>query len=256
MYRTYRILKKNGRFRTISEPNPELKAIQWAILDKLNTIPLLDCVHGFVQGRDIVSNATPHKQKRYVLNIDIKNFFPSVKVQPCMEIVQQWYAWDRETWDWIKAACFWEGSLPQGAPTSPVLANIYLHRFDLMMLKLAKALGATYTRYADDLTFSGSDVLKEEFNRILKLVDYGLSFFDLTRNKKKTKLMPYYQRQVVTGVVVNNERLTLSRKIKEELFQGLKGRPFSSLTENELGYLEHVRHVDQKAYEKLCSIMT
>lgn len=255
MYRTYRIPKKNGKFRTISEPVPELKAIQWTILERLNTIPLMDCVHGFVPGRDIVSNAKAHQQKRYVLNVDIKDFFPSIKAERYMKELRDEGAWDSEFLDWVEAVCFWEGSLPQGAPTSPVLANIYLHDFDKRMLLLAEKLGLTYSRYADDLTFSGGDTLKDDLVPLLKCIDDLLEQVGLTRNQKKTKLMPYYQRQVVTGVVVNNERLTLSRKIKERLFQELKGRPRLSLTENELGYLEYVRHVDPKAYEKLCSIM-
>lgn len=255
MYRTFKIKKKNGKYRTISEPILELKAMQWALLERLNTIPLMDCVHGFALGKDIVSNAKVHRQKRYVLNIDVENFFPSVKTKRCMYQLGRWYAWTPETYDWIEAVCFWDGCLPQGAPTSPVLANIYMHPFDIGMQRLADQLGVSYTRYADDLTLSGGDVLKERLNEILEQIDYELGLMDLTRNKKKTKLMPYYQRQVVTGVVVNNERLTLSRKIKERLFQELKGRPRASLTENELGYLEHVRHIDPKVHDKLCSIM-
>lgn len=149
MYKNYRVRKKNGKFRVISEPSPELKAMQWAILAQLETIPLLDCVHGFVQGRDVVSNATPHKQQRYVLNIDVKDFFPSIKAERCLHQVSRWRAWTSDELDWMEAICFWEGVLPQGAPTSPVLANIYMHPFDVYMELLAKRLGLSYTRYAD-----------------------------------------------------------------------------------------------------------
>lgn len=254
MYRTYRIPKKNGKFRTISEPVPELKAMQHAILERLNTIPLMDCVHGFVPGRDIISNAKRHQKKRYVLNIDVKDFFPSIKSKPMRYILGYWIK-DEEFLDWIMATCFWEDCLPQGAPTSPVLANLYMADLDFLWSDTFEHFGWAYTRYADDITLSGDDSLKERMHVILDLVDLQLKLYHLTRNIKKTKLMPYYQRQVVTGVVVNNERLTLSRKIKERLFQELKGRPRASLTENELGYLEHVKHVDPKAHEKLCNIM-
>ena len=255
MYRTYRIPKKNGKYRTISEPVPELKAMQWAILDILNKIPLMDCVHGFVEGRDIISNAKAHQQKRYVLNIDVKNFFPSIRPAP-MRYILGFYTKDKELIDWIIAVCFWEDCLPQGAPTSPVLANLYMEDLDFIWEDTFRDFGWTYTRYADDITISGDDSVKERSHVILELIDHQLGLYHLVRNKKKTKLLPYYQRQVVTGVVVNNERLTLSRKIKEKWFQQLKGRSLGSLTENELGYLEHIKHVDQKAYKKLCSIMT
>jgi RNA-directed DNA polymerase len=254
MYKVYRIPKKNGKYRVISEPVPELKAMQHAILEKLNTIPLMDCVHGFVPGRDIVSNAKIHQQQRYVLNIDIKDFFPSVKSGPMEEALKYWIK-DDEFLDWVITTCFWEGSLPQGAPTSPVLANLYMANLDIILKNLCQTRGWNYSRYADDLTISGDDSLKEQMFQMLEAIDLLLVFHSLTRNQKKTKLMPHYQRQTVTGIVVNNERLTLSRKTKERLFQELKGRPFASLTPNEIGYLEHVKHVDGKAYEKLCSIM-
>ena len=254
MYRTYRIPKRNGKYRVIREPNPELKAMQWAIAEKLNTIPLMDCVHGFVLGRDIVSNAKCHQQKRYVLNVDIKDFFPSIASAP-MRYILGYHIKDEESIAWIATICFWNDCLPQGAPTSPVLANLYMEDLDILFSTLAERNGWSYSRYADDITFSGDDSLKEKTEALIGAIDKWLGQYHLIRNQKKTKLMPYYQRQVVTGVVVNNERLTLSRKTKEEWFQRLKGRLFNSLDEHEIGYLEYVRHIDEKFHGKLLGLL-
>lgn len=253
-YNIFRVPKKNGKWRTIAEPSADLKAIQLIIKDVLDCIPIHESAHGFVVGRDIVSNAKRHRQKRYVLNIDVKNFFPSVRRQLMLPILRD-HVQDEELLEWIVWACFLEDALPQGAPSSPILANVYMKEIDLFLEAYCQNSHWSYSRYADDLTISGGDTVKEGLGAILKTVDYQLGLYGLVRNKKKTKLMPYYQRQVVTGIVVNNERLTLSSKTRDRLFLDLKGRSRRTLSESELGYLEHVRHVDPLFYEKLCTIM-
>lgn len=253
-YNVFSIPKKNGKRRVIKEPCFVLKEMQYAILERLNKIPLSKYAHGFVSGRDIVTNAREHRRQRYVLNVDIENFFPSIKPGFMRYQLRKYYS--EEEIEWIMAVCFWENCLPQGAPTSPVLANIYLEDMDYILGEVCEGGGWNYTRYADDLTISGGDSIKERLPQILDLIDHWLGHYGLVRNKKKTKLMPYFQRQVVTGIVVNNERLTLSRVIKESLYVNYKGKPAALLTEEERGYLEHVRHVDPRAYEKICLVMT
>lgn len=252
-YHVFSIPKKNGKRRIIKEPCESIKDMQYAILKRLEGIPLSKYAHGFVPGRDIVTNATEHRQQRYVLNVDIENFFPSIRPGFMRNQLRRYCS--EEEIGWIMSVCFWEGSLPQGAPTSPVLANIYLEDMDYILGEVSEGGGWRYTRYADDLTISGDDSIKERLPNILELIDHWLKHYGLLRNQKKTKLMPYFQRQVVTGIVVNNERLTLSRKIKESLYLNYKSKLASLLTEEEKGYLEHVRHVDPKAYEKICSVM-
>jgi len=255
MYRTFFIPKKNGKLRKIMEPAPDLKEVQYVLKSKLDQVPLHTAAHGFVAGKGIVSNALVHRKSRYVLNIDIKDFFPSVKFEqyPFCQIEQ--HLTDEEV-QWVKEVCFWNGSLPQGAPTSPVLANIKLKEVDETITAWCLERGLLYTRYADDMTFScKDDYLKEFLTEFIENIDVVLGSIGLRRNTKKTKLMPYYQRQLVTGVVVNNERLTLARTIKEQLFQELKGLSRAALTVEQQGYLEYVNQVDSKTYNKLCQIM-
>lgn len=256
MYRIYHIPKRNGKFRKIMEPIPELKEIQWRLKEELDKVPLHEAAHGFVIGRGIVSNAELHRQQPYVLNIDIKDFFPSVKLDNCnllFEYIGEFLS--QEIIEWIKFACFWDGALPQGAPTSPVLANLYLVFLDNKIDAFAEMHQIRYSRYADDITLSGGEYLKIYQDDILSWIDESLLHYHLIRNRKKTKLMPYYQRQLVTGIVVNNQRLTLSRKMKEDLFQKFKGRNRVDLTASEIGILEYVNQVDPKAYKKLWKIM-
>ena len=256
MYRIYRIPKSNGKFRKIMEPAADLKEIQWSLKERLDTIPVHEAAHGFVLNRGIVSNAEVHREQLYVLNIDITNFFPSVKEANCGDLFQYLGVFlEPETVEWIRHACFWDGSLPQGAPTSPVLANLYLLKADEALTDYAEEQNIRYSRYADDMSLSGGVFLKDELPEVLAFVDRLLGSLALKRNTKKTKLMPYYQRQVVTGIVVNNQRLTLPRKLKEELFQKFKGRARESLTDSEIGFLEYVHQVDPKAYDKLWKII-
>lgn len=257
-YRVYRVpKKKKGQYRTIREPAEYLKGLQFAIKGLLDGVPVSEYAHGFVAGRSILTNALVHRQQRYVLNIDVQDFFPSVKLSNFGPVFEKLLAYDisAECLGWIAETCFWEGSLPQGASTSPVLSNLYLSRLDALMGKYARDNDIAVSRYCDDITLSGGDWLCGAKASVLDYVDALLGESHLVRNKKKTKLMPYYQRQVVTGIVVNNERLTLSRKKKEELYLSLKGTYKDLLTENEVGYLEFVRSVDPTFYQKIINVM-
>ena len=249
MYRTFFRLKKNGKKRKIEAPCPELKAMQASLAKVLQDRVLSDSAHGFVVGRSPLTNAMNHLSQRYVLNIDVKDFFPSIKQRRFIQLVGDRF--DPPLLEWISYICFWKGALPQGAPTSPVLSNIYLSKVDERMEALAQKKGLRYSRYADDLTFSGNDSLKADMAVVLKEVDQTLRSLCLIRNEKKTKLMPYYQRQVVTGIVVNGDKTTLSGKIKQEWLKLMKEKSCESLSATELGYLGYIKSVDLAFYEKL-----
>ena len=253
-YHEFQIRKANGKFRNICEPDESLKSIQGEILNVLNEIPFPECVHGFVVGRDIISNAMVHRKQRYVLNIDIKDFFGSVHIDGFDVIrrrLDEVFGAD-ELSRIVKSFCFWRGALPQGAPTSPAVANIFMTTLDYIFSEYALANDLKYSRYADDLTFSGGDWLKRNHQGLIQFVDNWLATYSLERNLKKTKLMPYYQRQIVTGILVNNDKLSLPRSLKSELYFHFKNMDLLELSPSEIGILEHVRHVNPEVWEKIC----
>lgn len=276
-YRIYRVPKKSGGHRKICEAL--LPISQWQELAKewFDTFPLHEAAHGFRSGRSIITNASQHQQQRYVLNIDLKDFFGSVssyavylaifdRIQRVQEVCGNGM---KDMKNVLKMAltdgkkllpisdvagdltslCTLDGALPQGACTSPVLANIVATPMDRDLRRLADSQGLRYTRYADDLTFSGDEIPKWLVSRVRSIVEEH----DLKVNDRKIKQMPYFQRQVVTGVVVNNETLGVSKKRRNALrqhlhFLGLKGKEIDESTK---GVLEFIKSVKPGQYESL-----
>jgi len=155
-YVTFQIPKKSGESRNISTPATSLKFIQ----KKLNQV--LQCVyqvkpsvHGFVKNKNIVTNAKAHTSKRYVLNFDLKDFFPSINFGRVRGMFMALpYALNPEVATVLAQICCYDNQLPQGAPTSPVVSNMLCAKLDSQLQKVAKKYRFTYTRYADDITFS------------------------------------------------------------------------------------------------------
>jgi RNA-directed DNA polymerase len=231
-YRYIWVPKKGGRRRLIEAPKARLKQIQRRILaDLLGAVPTHPTVHGFRPGRSVLTNAVPHCGRAAVLRFDLADFFasvPGVRVFALFrslgypnEVAQLltglstarvptdvWDARPNPVHDGsehptrVRLA---ESHLPQGAPTSPALANLCAYRLDCRLAGLATKLGATYTRYADDLTFSGDDDLRRAANRVRRLVTEIAAEEGFTVNVRKTRLMTSGTRQVVTGVVVNEK---------------------------------------------------
>lgn len=226
-YQAFEIPKKHGGVRKISAPSDELKLMQRRLSDLLlshieevNSRKKLknQISHGFEPGKSIVTNAECHRNKRYVFNTDIKNFFGTINFGR----VRGFFLKDRdfelnETVATLLAqiACH-ENSLPQGSPCSPVISNLIGHVLDLHLVKLAARHGCRYTRYADDLTFSTNlKVFPEAIARNLDGGSHGwLPGKELARlvkhcgfelNPQKTRMQYRDSRQDVTGLVVNSK---------------------------------------------------
>lgn len=189
-YRRHWEPKKDGSFRLIESPKPRLKSIQRAILrDILEKIPAHESAHGFQKGRSILTYAGPHCGQFIVLKMDLRNFFPAIsqaRVQNVFltagypENVSRALAGlcttvcDRKALkdlprEWRQGArrLYFRQHLPQGSPTSPMLANLCAFRLDCRLAGLAKAAGASYGRYADDLLFSGDAGYARRIERFL-----------------------------------------------------------------------------------------
>ena len=159
-YRTFAIPKKTpGETREIKAPVPGLLRVQRLLLRCL-TAAFTTCdpaAHGFVPGRSVRSNAEPHVGRRFVLNLDLKDFFPSTSEKRIVAVLQlPPFALRKPVAALVASLCCDQDSLPQGAPTSPLLTNAVCQRLDRRLRQLARGHYCTYTRYADDLTFSSN----------------------------------------------------------------------------------------------------
>lgn len=224
-YTEYRIRKKSGGYRLIEAPDYILKNIQrWIYINILcKEISINDCVHGFIptfknqdKKRGILTNAIPHAKHDWLINIDLKNFFNSID----RHRVNNYFCslgYEKEVANSLTELCTYKSRLPQGAPTSPMLSNILASEMDEMMLDYCNKRGITYTRYADDLTFSGNfDVNVPPIKDIYKIV--YLNGFKV--NRMKTKLRYKGSKQEVTGLTITNG-VHVSQKYKKEILREL-----------------------------------
>ena len=253
------ITKKNGSERLLLAPKPRLKAIQRALHQKLvRKLPLNEAVHGFRRGRDSLSGASAHVGREVVICMDIEEFFPSFDFRRVSGFFRA-LGYSREVAillanlttvapDDVPGAesnyCRDIPQLPQGAPTSPGLANAICWRMDKRLAALAHRFGAEYTRYADDLTFSGHDDLADGANKFVRMVREILLSEGLYVNESKTRVMRKARQQRVTGVVVN-ERTNVSRRefdrLKAILHNCLKHGPRSQNREQHEDFAAHLR---------------
>lgn len=239
----YRPLSKRfGQVRLIEAPKPRLKAMQRRILGEiLQQIPVHQAAHGFRRGRSIRSFASPHVGRRVVLRIDLQDFFPSINRAQVEAIFRAagypehvaalltglcTNSAPREVWTDLHlpragrlghAPLLYERPhLPQGAPTSPALANLCAYRLDCRLTGLAAAAGATYTRYADDLAFSGDVTFQRAVGRFQLHVCATAMEEGFAVHHRKTRIMRRGVRQQLAGVVVN-ERMNVRRSDYDRL---------------------------------------
>jgi hypothetical protein len=239
----YRALAKaTGSIRLIEIPKPRLRDLQRRILfGILDRIPSHPAVHGFVKGRSILSFAAPHAGQRVVLRMDLENFFPTfpgTRVQSFFRTVGYpepvadllggiaTNCVPRSAWReamkqpefalssqelWQVRTMYARPHLPQGAPTSPSLANLCSYRLDCRLSGLAQSAGAAYTRYADDLAFSGGEGFDHSVERFATLAAVILMEEGFTVHYRKTRIMRQSVRQYLAGLVTNR-RLNVRRK--------------------------------------------
>jgi len=242
VYHEFTIPKRSGGQRRIFAPSLTLKKVQRRILRRvLGRLKCHPAAMGFERGQSIVTNALPHIGQAVVLRLDLKNYFESTKAKRVRDFLLR-IGWDREAADILQKLCTHRGGLPPGAPTSPRLSNLVNFRMDRRLNALARGgksaqqafyrnprTGgrvakplpsegiATYTRYADDLTFSFPGEHPGSIHRLLWFVkkiveDEGYEL----HLKKKLHIRRRHDRQQVTGLVVN-ERINLPRPVRRRL---------------------------------------
>lgn len=219
-YQEFNIRKKKGGKRQIFAPEKQLKDIQKRINYFLQAYYLWikpNEVHGFVVNPhylgfscNIAENAKAHIQKKVVLNIDLKDFFPSIRARQVKAVfTSPWFNFNEQIATALTLLTTYQGQLPIGAPTSPVISNFICIQLDEDMKDFCERSGLTYTRYADDLTFSSNNEITND--HILDLINL-IKKNNFRINSKKLRIKTKCQKQTVTGLTVN-EKVNVDRKL-------------------------------------------
>ena len=245
-YTKFTIDKRDGSKRVIKAPIGPLKIIQ----SKLNEILQLVYMqkghfnaHGFIDGRSIITNARPHVGKKYVFNLDLKDFFPSINFGRVRGMFIKTLQIGNEAATTLAQISCANNYLPQGSPCSPIISNFICKRMDKQLSKLARENNCTYTRYADDITFSSDEIpinRKIAFednsgkihvgNNLRKIIESN--GFEI--NEKKVHLSNQFEHQEVTGLVVNekmNVRHSYIKNLRSMLYKSLKDGPYDAAIE-------------------------
>jgi RNA-directed DNA polymerase len=233
-YRSLTLPKRTGGVRSLAVPSSALKAMQRRILrGLLRNLLAHPCATGFERGHSIVTNARPHVGQELVIKLDLKDFFGSTSAGRVEHYFHR-IGWNAEAAALLVRLCTHAGGLPTGAPTSPRLSNLVNYRLDARLDALARCYGMSYSRYADDLTFSGPAIrhyphhnpktlaplppesparVNDIINRVKRILardGYTL------HTDKKLRIARRHDRQIVTGLVVN-EKVQLPRATRRWL---------------------------------------
>lgn len=255
-YKTYQLKKKSGGYRTIAQPSRKLKAVQgWILTAILNKLSASNHSKGFEIGSSILDNAVPHSDSNFILNIDVENFFENVgagKVYLTFKAAGYTPYISR----CLTRLCTYKERLPQGAPTSPKLANLACLKVDARINGYAGSKGMTYTRYADDITISGNN--PKNISLAKKFITRILADEGLPANKNKVEISGTKRQKKVTGLILGSKGVGVGtqsfRKLRAEIHQNFvrKIKTTSSLA----GKLAFLYHVDQRRYKKALSYIS
>jgi RNA-directed DNA polymerase len=215
-YRSFKIRKKNGNSRTITEPLPSLKEIQYWILNNIiKRIAPNPHNNAYTEGKSIITNAKFHRKQAKVLNVDIEKYFDNISKDRVKSLFLS-IGYNKEVSEILSFLLTLKNGLPQGSPTSPYLSSILTKNIDLDLLDYARSKELRYSRYADDITISGDFNDKEVIWDLMRIIkEHGFNI-----NPLKTSVKKQHQRQMVTGIVVN-EKLSIKKDDIRELRQNI-----------------------------------
>ena len=259
-YKKYKIRKSNGKMREIKQPRKDLKGIQaWIlrnILDKLN--PTIFAT-AYIKDKNILSNVAPHCNNKYFMLLDLEEFFPSISISRAAKIFSL-IGYSKKAKYTLSMLCTCDGSLPQGAVTSPSLSNLIAAKLDRRIAGYTSKRNIVYTRYADDITLSSNSpaTLCKTLPTIFKII--RSEHFE--PNMSKLRVLGPKKRCSITGLIKNNAepKFGIGRKKKREmravmhhfLFGLSKDDKYTS-EESILGWLNYLKSVDKESFEKINS---
>lgn len=253
-YTTVEIPKRSGGSRELSIPSDALKSMQKR-LAKAFEKELGQKVHktanAYIRGRNTLTNAIPHLGCAVLIKLDVKDFFPSVTREMLEPYLLRFVFHEPRALERVLDLCMTEKGLPQGAPTSPILSNLVLKKFDIAAYQFANLMGAKYTRYADDLTFS---LVEDDPIKARKIVNGVRSMlaeqgFELNEKPNKLKILRGHQAQQVCGITLNSGKPTISKKQRREVRAARhaieNGKPASMSLAAVEGWESYIGHVQR-----------
>jgi len=254
-YKVYTKDKKSGGVRTICQPSKKLKGLQsWILVNILNEVKVSSSCKGFEKRSSTLDNARPHKGASTILSIDLKDFFPTISSKRVFNIFRA-VGYNKLIAAIFTNICTYNGFLPQGSPCSPKLANLTTWSLDKRIQGYVGKRGITYTRYADDLTFSGFH--PERVVQIIPMIKKIIEDEGFLINESKTRIAGTSRKKSVTGIIVSNEGLGIGHKKYKELrakIYRLRSFPKDSddlkLLNHVKGWLSYLNSVDKKRLKK------
>ena len=253
-YKCFEIPKKGGGNRMISQPSRKLKGLQaWLLVHILNPLSVSKTCKGFEKKASIVDNVKPHIDAHAVLRMDIKDFFGSINRKQVFNVFRA-VGYNDMAANLFTNLCVYQDSLPQGSPCSPKLANLVSWRLDVRIQGYVGRRGITYTRYADDLTFSGPN--PETVSKIKWRIEDIVNDEGFEINSKKTHMSGASRAKVVTGLVLSEGSYGIGarkyKKLRAQLhFLTKPGEQKNyDLLKFTKGYLAFLRSVDSDRFLK------
>ncbi len=253
-YRIYDIKKKSGRKRQICQPSKKLKGLQsWILVNILNKANVSVSCKGFEKDHSTLDNAMPHKGATCILSIDLKDFFPSISSCQVYNIFSA-FGYNPLISTVLTNICTSKGFLPQGSPCSPRLANLVTWKLDYRIQHFVGTKGITYTRYADDLTFSGLN--PSRIAKILPTIQSIIKSEQFEINHAKTRIAGASRRKKVTGLILSDDKIGIGKKeykkLRAKIHQmALISKKSNLKLLNEVrGWLSYLNSVDKERLEK------
>ncbi len=277
-YHRYTIPKRNGKKRSIAAPKPVLKNAQRKILELiLEKIVISNSAHGFLKGKSVISGADEHiKKPQLLINIDIKDFFPTVTFERVRGMFKS-FGYSGFVSSLLAMLCTYcermeievkgkkkyvktsERILPQGSPASPMITNILCKRLDKRLNDVSLKYNCIYTRYADDMSFSFSTIDEAVLKRFIYDINCNVQYEGFKINKDKTRYLRRNNRQCITGIIINNKNIGVPKvwlkKLRAAIHNAAKSKENGALTFSMIheisGMAAWLRLVNKERYEKI-----
>jgi retron-type reverse transcriptase len=265
-YKVYQIQKRHGNgTRTIAQPTQELKALQKMVLEKFfSFLPVHECAKAYCKNINIKDNALAHVENQYLLKMDFRDFFPSITSDAFIAHIEkngiELSVGDKIS---VKKLFFWTKKrnivhrLSIGAPSSPFISNTIMYEFDSIIYNITSKMGITYTRYADDLTFTtNTKNILFDIPDVIEKICEKLEYPKLKINHEKTVFSSKKNNRHITGLVINNQdEISLGRdrkrEIKSLIFKYSKHELSAEDTLRLSGILSFAKHIEPTFYESL-----